>query len=203
MSRLRVLTRERQLWRSGRRYVAGVDEAGRGPLAGPVVAAAVIFPTDVRISGIKDSKKLTRTRREELFLEICDRARSVGVGIVEPLLIDALNIREATLLAMKKAILRLTTQPDYVLVDGNYFRDGIIPYETIVRGDSNCFSIAAASIIAKVVRDRLMEELHPHYPTYGFNQHKGYGTEQHIRAIEMFGLCQIHRRSFHVKRLNR
>lgn len=197
----RLLSRERQLWRVGRRYVAGVDEAGRGPLAGPVVAAAVMFPTDVWIPGVDDSKRLSPSKREELFSEIRDHAISLGVGIVDRSVIDAINIREASLIAMKSALSQLKPQPEYVLVDGNYFRSSSVPFETIVHGDAKVFSIAAASIAAKVIRDRLMQDLHLRYPEYGFDRHKGYATKQHIEAIQVFGRCDIHRQSFHLRRV--
>ena len=199
----RLLARERQLWSHGVEYVAGVDEAGRGPLAGPVVAAAVIFPKDAWISGINDSKKLSPRKRDELFGKIQEHALSVGVGIVNQQVIDAINVREASFLAMKNAVAQLSLRPDRVLVDGNYFRDSSVPYETIVHGDAKVFSIAAASIVAKVVRDRLMQGFHRRYPQYGFDRHKGYATEQHIEAIQKFGFCEIHRHSFHVKQLER
>ena len=180
-------------------YIAGVDEAGRGPLAGPVVAAAVIFPQGVWIPGVDDSKKVPQSRREELFLKIQDQALSIGVGIVDHIVVDAINVREASLLAMKSAISELTIEPDLLLIDGNYFRDSPMSFKTIVHGDAKVFSIAAASIVAKVIRDRFMNGLHHRYPQYGFDHNKGYATKQHIRAIERFGLCDIHRRTFHVR----
>ncbi len=196
-----LLSRERQLWKIGRRYVAGVDEAGRGPLAGPVVAAAVVFPSDVWIPGVNDSKKLSPSKREELFSEIRDHAISLGVGIVDRCVIDVINVREASLMAMKSALSQLNPRPDYVLVDGNYFRSSSVPFETIVHGDARVFSIAAASIVAKVIRDRLMQGLHLQYPEYGFDRHKGYATKQHIAAIQTFGRCDIHRQTFRVRRV--
>jgi ribonuclease HII len=197
----RLLSRERQLWRVGSRYVAGVDEAGRGPLAGPVVAAAVVFPRDVWIPGVDDSKKLSPSKREELFSEIRDHAVSMGVGIVDRCVIDIINIREASLMAMKSALSQLNPRPDYVLVDGNYFRSNSVRFETIVHGDAKVFSIAAASIVAKVIRDKLMQGLHLRYPEYGFDRHKGYATKQHIAAIQTFGRCDIHRQTFRVRRV--
>lgn len=194
------LCRELQLWKRGVQYVAGVDEAGRGPLAGPVVAAAVIFEPGTYIPGVDDSKKLTPSMREKLFSEIKKRAVSVGIGIVQHDTIDEMNIRNASLFAMKKAVSKLKVVPEYLLVDGNDF-DGSIPFETIVHGDSRSFSIAAASIVAKVTRDRLMRAYHNLFPQYGFDRHKGYATKQHIRAIKKYGICEIHRRSFHVKEL--
>lgn len=197
----KLLARERRLWRSGLQHIAGVDEAGRGPLAGPVVAAAVIFPKDVWIAGIDDSKKLSPRKREKLFSEIQAKALCVGIGVIDQREIDAINIREASLLAMQKAIAQLLPQPEYLLVDGNYFRKEGISARTVIHGDAKSFSIAAASIVAKVTRDRLMQVFHGRYPLYGFDRHKGYATRDHIRAIEKFGRCDIHRQSFHVRRL--
>jgi len=201
-----MLSQERRLWRRGIRYIAGVDEAGRGPLAGPVVAAAVIFPPEAWIPGVDDSKNLSPQLREKLFPEIQSAALSIGVGLADHSQIDMLNIREASLLAMLQAIAMLDLQPDYILVDGNHFRlsESIgIPFKAMIHGDARCFSIAAASIIAKVTRDRLMQQYHGQYPWYGFDRHKGYATPEHIRAIREFGLCEIHRRTFHVRELER
>jgi ribonuclease HII len=192
---------ERKLWDHGLKSIAGVDEAGRGPLAGPVVAAAVVFPCYVEISGIDDSKKLTERTREELFKVIIDSAVSVGVGIVDHLVIDEVNILNATFRAMHSAISRLDFEPEHLLVDGPYFAGANIPYTTIVDGDTISVSIAAASIVAKVTRDRLMREYDRDYPQYGFAQHKGYGTREHIDAIRKFGLCTIHRKSFQISSL--
>lgn len=194
-----MLAREKELWEIGFNHIAGVDEAGRGPLAGPVVAAAVIFPENVFIPFVNDSKKLSPKSRAELFSFISQQALSIGVGIVEHSEIDSSNILQATMLAMQKAIQNLTIRPDYLLVDGNKFSHPTIPYETVVHGDAQYFSIAAASIVAKVTRDDLMKHYHLQYPHYGFERHKGYGTKQHIEAIEKFGFCAIHRRSFKVK----
>lgn len=187
---------ELSLWTKGIRTVAGIDEAGRGPLAGPVVAAAVVFPNGTFIKGVEDSKKLSEKRREELFPLIKEQSLSVGVGIVSHDVIDRVNILQATILAMHKAIDDLSLNPEFVIVDGNSFRHDLIPYQNIVDGDEKSFTIAAASIIAKVTRDRLMYEYHVQYPLYGFAQHKGYGTKQHLEAIRRYGLCDIHRRSF-------
>ncbi|HEY6953399.1 MAG TPA: ribonuclease HII [Bacteroidota bacterium] len=187
---------ELSLWAKGIRTVAGIDEAGRGPLAGPVVAAAVVFPSGTIIKGVEDSKKLTEKKREELFPLIKDQALCVGVGIVSHDVIDRINILQATILAMHKAIDDLTLKPDFVIVDGNSFRHDVYPFQNIIDGDEKSFTIAAASIIAKVTRDRLMEEYHLRYPLYGFARHKGYGTKQHLDAIRQHGLCEIHRRSF-------
>ncbi len=181
---------------SGYKQIAGVDEAGRGALAGPVIAAAVILPTRRRIEGLRDSKQLSPKQRARLFDEIRDVAVSVGVGSVDHQAIDRLNILEAALLAMRKAVEKLTPSPDYILVDGLHLPEVGIVGEAIPKGDSKSYSIAAASIIAKVTRDRLMIELDPIYPNYGFSRHKGYPTSQHRQAIAQFGASEIHRRTF-------
>lgn len=187
---------EREYWRSGTVSVAGVDEAGRGPLAGPVVAAAVIFPPEHFIEGVRDSKLLTEDEREELYARIVAEASAYGIGIVQPEVIDQINILQATYRAMHEAIRSLSVEPSLLLVDGNRFLDMGIPFRTIVDGDALSFSIAAASIIAKVTRDRLMMAYDAQFPGYGFAQHKGYATPQHREAIRRLGLCEIHRRSF-------
>jgi ribonuclease HII len=187
---------EQDLWQSGALRVAGVDEAGRGPLAGPVVAAAVIFPVRCVLAGVDDSKKLSPGRREELYAEIQTRALGIGVGIVDNEEIDRINILQATFKAMRVALDSLAVPPDHVLVDGNRFAAGALPFTTIVHGDALCQAIAAASIIAKVTRDRIMCEQDALYPAYGFARHKGYGTAEHRAAIAQHGLCIIHRRSF-------
>ena len=189
---------ERSLWAQGIGLIAGVDEAGRGPLAGPVVAAAVVFSKEMSIDGVNDSKKLTAKRREELFDLISSNALSVGTGVVQHTVIDRVNILQATILAMHKAIENLTIEPNFVIVDGPKFKHDTLRYQTIVNGDEKSFTIAAASIIAKVTRDRMMCELDARYPQYGFAQHKGYGTRRHIEAIHKHGLCEIHRRTFHL-----
>ncbi|MDD3250699.1 MAG: ribonuclease HII [Smithella sp.] len=186
----------------GYRYVAGVDEAGRGPLAGPVVAAAVIFPPDYSNSKINDSKKLTVRKRDELYQVITEEAMVVGVGVVEADVIDRINILQASLQAMREAVLDLSVKPDYLLIDGLHAIGFDAPQKTIVKGDSLSVSIAAASIIAKVSRDRIMEMYHRQFPEYNFLQNKGYGTAFHRKVIEEIGLCKIHRRSFHVKNKN-
>ncbi|HLP16932.1 MAG TPA: ribonuclease HII [Bacteroidota bacterium] len=196
-----LLKYERKYWSRGIHLIAGVDEAGRGPLAGPVVAAAVIFPEDVVIEGVNDSKKLTEKKREELFGEIHARALAVGVGIVGHEEIDRINILQASILAMTQAIAELTPVPEQLLVDGNFFRHAVHPVENIVKGDALSHSIAAASIVAKVTRDRLMCELDALYPGYEFARHKGYGTSAHIDAILALGYSPVHRRSFHVAKL--
>jgi ribonuclease HII len=195
------LSYEQSLQQKGFQYVAGIDEAGRGPLAGPVVAAAVIFPPNVSIEGIDDSKKLSQDKRERMFGLIREQALSVGTGIVPHNVIDEINILEATMRAMEEAVSHLSPLPGHLLIDGNRYQDAKIPFTTIIGGDGKCFSIAAASIIAKVTRDRLMMEYHDRYPQYGFAKHKGYGTREHIEAIRKFGPCAIHRKSFHVASL--
>ncbi len=197
-----LLTYERRLWAQGISAVAGVDEAGRGPLAGPVVAAAVIFPPEVFIPGINDSKRLSARTRERLYQEIFRSARTVGVGVVQPADIDRTNILHATHLAMQKALSRLAVPPQHVLVDGHAVPDVGVPQTALVGGDGICFSIAAASIVAKVVRDRLMMAYDRLFPEYGFAEHKGYGTARHVAALRRYGRCPIHRRSFRVKGLD-
>ncbi len=187
---------EEILWRQGSLHIAGVDEAGRGPLAGPVVAAAVIFPPHLTLPGVDDSKKLTPDRREQLFEIIHARALAVGCGVVGHLEIDSINILQATYKAMHLALASLPVTPQHVLVDGNSFPGTGIPYTTIVNGDALCHTIAAASIIAKVTRDRLMSESDLLYPGYGFARHKGYGTVAHREALARLGPCPIHRRTF-------
>ena len=186
----------------GYRAVAGVDEAGRGPLAGPVVAAAVILPPGYEHPGINDSKKLSSRQRERLYAIIQHDAVSIGVGLSEAPLIDRVNILQATLLAMKEAVLELFPPPDFLLIDGLNRIDLATPQEAIIRGDSQSVSIAAASIIAKVSRDRLMEMYHRQFPQYNFLRNKGYGTKEHRAAIVKFGRCKIHRRSFRIPELD-
>ena len=180
----------------GYRLVAGVDEAGRGPLAGPVVAAAVILPDGVDLPGVTDSKKLSAARREALFPLIRERALAVGVGISAPAVIEGINILQATLAAMRQAIDELDPAPDFLLVDGISAVPHSIPQKTLKKGDSRSLSIAAASIIAKVSRDRLMEEYDRRYPGYGFAAHKGYGSADHLAAIAALGPSPIHRVTF-------
>jgi ribonuclease HII len=191
-----LLEIEDDLHNQGIDLIAGVDEAGRGPLAGPVVAAAVIFPRGISLEGVDDSKKLTPARRESIYSAIMKEAQCVGVGIVDHNVIDAINIANATYKAMHEALSQLGLTPDHVLVDGNRFVGGSLPFTTIVDGDAKCFSIAAASIIAKVTRDRLMLDYDVMYPGYGFARHKGYGTKAHYEALALLGCCPIHRKSF-------
>jgi ribonuclease HII len=176
--------------------IAGIDEAGRGPLAGPVVAAAVVVQPEFYLPSVDDSKKLSPAVREALFDQIMSGALSVGVGIVGHEAIDRINILNATFEAMGKAVSSLTRRPEFLLIDGNRYRGGEIPFSTIVGGDGLCFSVAAASIIAKVTRDRIMVQYDAIYPNYGFARHKGYGTAQHRSAILEHGVCPIHRMSF-------
>ncbi len=180
----------------GYRLMAGVDEAGRGPLAGPVVAGAVITRPGETIPGVRDSKLLTPRERERLYQIITSRALSWGVGIVGPREIEKYNILQATLRAMKAAVLSLDPAPDFLLIDGINPIPIDLPQRAIKRGDASCFSIAAASIVAKVTRDRLMMEYHRAYPLYNFARHKGYPTRAHREAIRQYGCCEIHRRTF-------
>ncbi|MBX2992527.1 MAG: ribonuclease HII [Bacteroidetes bacterium] len=190
---------ERELWGRGIHHIAGIDEAGRGPLAGPVVAAAVIFERDKQIPGVNDSKQLSHEEREELYQLIIARALTFGVGIVHHDVIDSINILQATYRAMHEATRQLSIVPDHLLIDGNRFAENGIPFTTIIDGDALSFSVAAASIVAKVTRDRLMVEFDTLYPGYGFAKHKGYATPEHREAIKQLGLCEIHRRSFTVR----
>lgn len=177
-------------------YICGVDEAGRGPFAGPVVAGAVILDPETEILYLNDSKKLSEKRREELYEEIMEKAVSVGVGIVDSHVIDEINILQATYLAMQQAIAQLSPQPDFILADAVTIPGIFIPQEGIIKGDAKSVSIAAASIIAKVTRDRMMYEYDRQFPEYGFASHKGYGTAAHIEAIRKYGPLDIHRRTF-------
>ena len=192
---------ELRLFEEGISSFAGVDEAGRGPLAGPVVAAAVILPRSCILPGIDDSKKLTPPRRQLLARAVGEAAVAIGIGIADHEEIDRVNILEATILAMHRAIDNLGIPPRMLLVDGNRFAHPTVPFRTLVGGDARCFSIAAASIVAKVTRDGIMEELDRAHPEYGFARHKGYPTEAHIDALRRHGPSPVHRRSFVVKRL--
>jgi len=196
-----TLDYENQLWDLGR-IPAGVDEAGRGPLAGPVVAASVILSKENPIEGLNDSKVLTPRKRSLLFDIISERSVSLAVGIVENDLIDEINILQATIKAMEKSILGLTVRPDLIYIDGNRSTTLEIRQQTIVKGDTKCQSIAAASIIAKVTRDRIMEDLDNKYPQYGFLKHKGYPTKAHYEAIKKYGPCPVHRLSFNGVKIN-
>jgi ribonuclease HII len=193
---LNMLNFERVLWKSGIRSVAGVDEAGTGPLAGPVVAAAVIFPPGTEIAGIDDSKRLDIEQRVKMEAVIRRSATAIGVGLAEVGEIDRLNIYHAALLAMRRAVEALAVKPDHLLLDARIIPDVSIPQNSFYKGDGINFSIAAASIIAKTHRDRLMEDLEKKYPGYGFAQHKGYGTAEHQNSIRQMGPCPVHRMSF-------
>jgi ribonuclease HII len=188
---------EKSLLAAGVWPVAGVDEAGRGPLAGPVTAAAVILDPKKPVRGLDDSKKLSSAARNDLFDLICARALAVGVGMASAQEIDRVNIRNATFLAMRRALQALALPPAHALIDGNASpRDAPCPVQTIVKGDAISLSISAASIIAKVTRDRLMERLHEAWPLYGFSDHMGYGAPAHLAALKAHGPCPWHRRSF-------
>lgn len=192
-----MLRHERGLWSSGRSFIAGVDEVGRGPLAGPVVAAAVILPQDFDLLGVDDSKKLSPKKREELCEAIKEKALAWSVGWVGPERIDEINILEATKEAMAQAVNGLKIHPDHVLIDGNFTVKALaLPQTAIVKGDANSTSIAAASILAKVTRDKYMEEMDAVYPSYAFASNKGYGTKAHYDGLKAQGPCPIHRRSF-------
>lgn len=196
---LNLLQFETPYREEGIQWLAGVDEAGRGPLAGPVVAAAVVFEPHIFIEGVNDSKKLSASRREELYHEILEKAAGVGIGRVGPREIDRMNILQATLLAMREAVEDLPMSPDFILVDGRDIPKWPHAARAIVGGDGLSFSIAAASIIAKVHRDRLMIHYDGLYPAYHFARNKGYGTKEHVQALQQFGPSEIHRKSFHWK----
>lgn len=189
-------TYEMELAKEGYRMIAGLDEAGRGPLAGPVVAAAVILPSDLFIEGINDSKKISEKKRGELFDIIYEHALAVGVGIVNHDVIDEINILRATERAMVEAVQNLKIKPDSLLIDAVKVADINIRQQSIIKGDQKSISIAAASVIAKVTRDRIMNQYHEAYPQYGFASHKGYGTKEHYESIHRYGIIPIHRRSF-------
>ena len=179
------------------KYICGIDEAGRGPLAGPVVVASVIMPRNSMIEGVNDSKKVSEKKREKLYDLILDEAISYGIGIIDQKEIDEINILNATKKGLTKSINELKVKPDLILVDAlTHIDTNGIPYESIIKGDAKSYSIAAASIIAKVTRDRIMREWDKIYPQYGFEKHKGYGTSAHISAIKEYGLCPLHRKSF-------
>lgn len=187
---------ERAAEEKGYQFICGIDEAGRGPLAGPVFAAAVILPRDMLIEGVNDSKKLSEKKREELFDVIREKAISYSVGFATETEIDTINILQATFLAMKRACDGLSVKPDYALVDGNRMPWLDVETQTIIKGDSLSQSIAAASILAKVSRDRLMAEIDQIYPEYQFAKHKGYGTALHIEMLKKYGPCPVHRKTF-------
>lgn len=196
MSTVDMWENEHRCFEQGHQLVCGVDEAGRGPLAGPVCAAAVILPADVDIPGLNDSKKLTDKRRRELYPIIKEQAIAYGIAFADEKEIDEINILQATFRAMERAVSQLSTKPDFVLVDGNKLPVLDVPAEAVVQGDSRSASIAAASILAKVTRDDVMLELAQTYPAYGFDIHKGYGTKAHYEALRNHGACPAHRLSF-------
>ena len=191
-----MLAFENQAMLNGYKVIAGVDEAGRGPLAGPVVSAAVILPENFDIPGINDSKKLSEKKREALFPVIQKRAIAFGIGLADHKEIDQINILQASLLSMKRAVEALSVTPDYLLVDGKFNIACTIDQRSVIKGDALSLSIAAASILAKVTRDRIMADLDLQYPEYGFKRHKGYPTKAHKDAILTHGPCPVHRRSF-------
>ena len=188
---------ENNMHKDGIKYICGIDEAGRGPLAGPVVVAAVIMPEDSMIEGVNDSKKVSEKKREALYEQITNEAIAYAVGIIDQKEIDKINILNATKKGLTTAVKGLEVRPDRIIVDAldKIDTDGI-PYTPIIKGDAKCYSIAAASIIAKVTRDRIMREWDEVYPQYGFEKHKGYGTAAHIQAIKEYGLTPLHRLSF-------
>lgn len=196
MSEINLWEIENSHFAKGIQVICGVDEAGRGPLAGPVCAAAVILPRDLEIPGLNDSKKLSDKRRRELFPVICKEAVSYGIAFASAEEIDEINILQATYLAMERALAQLAVKPDLALIDGNRAKDFGIPVETVVKGDSRSANIAAASILAKVTRDDLMLKMAERYPEYGFEIHKGYGTKAHYDALREHGACPIHRTTF-------
>ena len=179
------------------KLIAGIDEAGRGPLAGPVVVASVILPKDSMIEGVNDSKKISEKKREKIYEKILEEAISYGIGIIYQDEIDQINILQATKKGLNMAIKQMNIKPEFILVDAlNGIDTEKIPYQSIIKGDAKCYSIAAASIIAKVTRDKIMKEWDKIYPEYGFAKHKGYGTAKHIEALKKIGPCSIHRKSF-------
>ena len=193
-----MLKYEQRYWKKGIKNIGGIDEAGRGPLAGPVVASCVILDPLISIEGIKDSKKLSPKKREQLYLQIIKYAKDVSVGIANEDEIDNLNILQATFLAMRRAIGNLNLAPEQLLIDGPYSNIKLIPVDNIIKGDNKSLSIASASIVAKVVRDKLMIEYHNIYPNYGFDKHKGYGTKYHIENLKLYKASPIHRKTFKI-----
>lgn len=188
---------EQNLYSNEINYICGIDEAGRGPLAGPVVVASVIMPKESMIEGVNDSKKISESKREQLYEKIIEEAVSYGVGIIDQKEIDKINILNATKKGLTNSLKELTVKPDIILVDALTGIDTLkIPYKSIIKGDAKAYSISAASIIAKVTRDRIMREWDKIYPQYGFAKHKGYGTSAHITAIKENGICPLHRLSF-------
>ena len=188
---------EKELYKKGFEYICGIDEAGRGPLAGPVVVAGVIMPKDSMIEGVNDSKKVSEKKRENLYDIILEEAISYSVAIIGQDVIDEINILKATKEGVTKVVEELDVKPNLILVDAlTHINTKGIPYDSIIKGDAKCYNIAAASIIAKVTRDRIMREWDEIYPQYGFINHKGYGTAKHIQALKEYGPCPIHRKTF-------
>ena len=196
MQELTMWEIEDENYAQGVEVICGVDEAGRGPLAGPVCAAAVILPPHTQIPGLNDSKKLSDKRRRELFPVICEQALAYGIAFATEQEIDEINILQATFLAMERALAQLKIRPDLVLIDGNRQKDFGLPVKTVVKGDSLSANIAAASVLAKVTRDDFMVRQAEQFPEYGFEIHKGYGTKAHYAALEQYGACPIHRKTF-------
>ena len=199
---LLTMEKEMEIRAKGFTAVCGIDEAGRGPLAGPVVAAAVILPEDIQLPGVNDSKKITEKKREILFDFVKEHALAYGIGEASETEIDEINILQATFLAMRRAVEALQIPADYALVDGNRIQGLPVPAETVIGGAGKALSSAAASILAKVTRDRYMRDMAAQYPEYGFEKHKGYGTKAHYAAIEQYGICPLHRKTFLKKVLN-
>lgn len=194
---IKIKELEKDLYSKGFKKICGIDEAGRGPLAGPVVVAGVIMPEDSMIEGINDSKKVTEKRREKLYDIIKEEAISYSIAVIDHNVIDEINILNATKQGVTDVVYGLDVKPDLIIVDAlTHINTRGIPYEPIVKGDAKCYNIAAASILAKVTRDRIMRQWDEIYPQYGFSSHKGYGTAKHISAIKEYGLCPIHRRTF-------
>ena len=191
----RMLTYEQSAYAKGFKIIAGIDEVGRGPLAGPVVAAAVILPPNCRIKGLNDSKKIPKKKHQEIYETVCQKALAIGIGIVSPQVIDEINIYQASKLAMMEAVGKLGLTPDYLLIDAMTL-DLPQEQEAIIKGDARSLSIAAASIVAKVVRDQLMADYDRNYPGYDFAQNAGYGTKSHLEGLEKYGITPIHRRTF-------
>lgn len=196
MEKIDLYKYEKELWDNGINYIAGVDEVGRGPLIGPVVTACVILSKDFVLEGLTDSKKLSEKKRDEYYDYIMEHAISVSVGMMDEKVIDEVNIYEATKLAMYKAIEESKIKPEHVLIDAMKLEDLTVPSTSIIKGDAKSISIAAASVIAKVTRDRMMIELDKKYPMYGFKSHKGYPTKKHVEAIEKYGLIEGYRKTF-------
>ena len=190
-----MLRYEKELYQAGYQTIAGIDEVGRGPLAGPVVAAAVILPPECKIKGLNDSKKIPKKKHMAIYQAIMDQALAIGIGIMDNTVIDQVNIYEATKLAMKEALSKLSLKPDYLLIDAMKL-DVEIPQESIIKGDANSLSVAAASIVAKVTRDKLMADYDKEFPGYDFAQNAGYGTKSHLQGLEQNGVTPIHRKTF-------